>query len=273
MITATLNGGLGNQLFEIFNLISYSLSNGIEFHFKPQEQKQKHRPFFWDNFLKTLKPFIKPIETQEQYKELCFHYSEIPVYEKLNKSISFEGYFQSYKYFQPNEKEIFRMINLYSQRDGLKDKYDQLYKPEDCISMHFRLGDYKDIQICHPVLNVKYYIKSLKYILSKTQNNWNVLYFYEENDSITVNREIDTMRIEYPNITFTPINTNIPDYEQLLLLSLCSHNIIANSTFSWWGAYFNLNESKIVCYPNIWFGPSYAGKRVDDLFPDTWCKM
>jgi|TARA_B110000305_G_C19290417_1_gene563906 hypothetical protein len=273
MTTATILGGLGNQLFQIFNLISYSLSNGIEFHFKSQVQQQKDRPFYWDNFLKSLKPFIKPIEIKEKYKEQQFHFSKIPAYENLNKTVSFEGYFQSYKYFQTNEKEIFKMINLYSQRDCLKDKFDQLYKLENCISMHFRIGDYQNKQMYHVILDVNYYIESLKYIFNKTKKKWNILYFYEENDTSMVTKQIDIMRIEFPKITFTPINTSIPDYEQLLLMSLCRHNIIANSTFSWWGAYFNMNESKIVCYPRTWFGPSYANKKTNDMFPDSWCQQ
>jgi hypothetical protein len=63
---------------------------------------------------------------------------------------------------------------------------------------------------------------------------------------------------------------SIPDYEQLLLMSLTSHNIIANSTFSWWGAYFNNNINKIVCYPSLWNG---SNNNVKDLFPDSWNKI
>ena len=268
MITTILKGGLGNQLFQIFNLISYSFSNKIDFFFKPQISDEK-RPFYWNNFLKTLKPYIKSVDTRKIYKEQKFHYTEIP----FNDHFYFDGYFQSYKYFQSNEKEIFKIINLYSQRDDIKNKYKQFYEFENYISIHFRIGDYKDIQLYHPILNVKYYINALEHILSKTGKKWNVLYFYEENDKIAVKRVIDILRVEYSGILFTPINTNIIDHEQLLLMSLCNHNIIANSTFSWWGAYFNLNENKIVCYPNTWFGPKNVNKIVDDLFPDTWCKI
>ena len=57
------------------------------------------------------------------------------------------------------------------------------------------------------------------------------------------------------------------------LMSLCNHNIIANSTFSWWGAYFNHHEDKIVCYPDIWFGPAQGNKYMGDLFPEKWYKV
>ena len=56
----------------------------------------------------------------------------------------------------------------------------------------------------------------------------------------------------------------------MLYMSLCRHNIIANSSFSWWGAYFNSNKEKIVCYPSVWFGNNMDTR---DLCPETWIKM
>ena len=56
-------------------------------------------------------------------------------------------------------------------------------------------------------------------------------------------------------------------------MSLCQHNIVANSSFSWWGAYFNQNPSKIVTYPSKWFGPAHGNNKTDDLFPESWVKI
>ena len=73
----------------------------------------------------------------------------------------------------------------------------------------------------------------------------------------------------FPNLEILICDYNIEDWEQMLLMSLCQHNIIANSSFSWWGAYFNNNE-KIVCYPSIWNGST---NEIDDLFPKNWNKI
>ena len=65
----------------------------------------------------------------------------------------------------------------------------------------------------------------------------------------------------------------IPDWQQMLLMSICNDNIIANSTFSWWGSYFNENPDKIVCYPGVWFGPKLTQNNTVDLFPEDWKKI
>lgn len=264
-------GGLGNQLFQIFNLISYCLTNKVAFHFEPQEQEKKERPFYWDNFLKSLKPFIKTLEIDGIYRDPDFHYTKIPNYHQIQKPFRFIGYFQSYKYFQEQQDKIFRFIKLEPQKENTKEKYNNLYNFENIISLHFRIGDYKNLQEHHPIITIDYYKNAIDYIINKTnKQDWSILYFYEEQDKETVEKNISMIKEKFPKLVLIPIDTNIPDYEQILLMSLCRHNIIANSSFSWWGAYFNSNSENIVCYPNIWNGST---NEIDDLFPINWNKI
>ena len=111
----------------------------------------------------------------------------------------------------------------------------------------------------------------MKTIIEKDNNCINVLYFNEKQDHNLIENIIKNIKQVYPYLNFINCDYNIEDWEQLILMSLCNHNIIANSTFSWWAAYFNSNPEKIVCYPNIWFGPN-CNNSTEDLFPNNWLK-
>ena len=204
------------------------------------------------------------------YKEKHFHYNEITL--DSNNNIILEGYFQSYKYFQKYENDIFKMINIYQQQNCVRKKY-KIYNFNNLISLHFRIGDYKKIQNYHNILSIDYYINALKMIYNKTNEENDVLCFYENMDEDIVKQNLSILKENFKNINFILIDTTILDYEQMLLMSLTNHNIIANSTFSWWGAYFNLNKDKIVTYPSMWFGPKNQNKITTDLFPDNWIKI
>jgi hypothetical protein len=85
---------------------------------------------------------------------------------------------------------------------------------------------------------------------------------------------MDKLKQTYPTLTFEMIDFNISDWQQLLLMSLGKHNIIANSTFSWWGAYLNTSPERIVCYPDSWFGIKQKSiNNTKDLFPPDWKKV
>ncbi len=275
MITTNIMGGLGNQLFQIFNVINYSFTHKVPFFFENKISTTKDRPFYWDNLLLSLRPFLKNMNSVNMpiYKEAGFHYSELISYTNINRPFKFSGYFQSYKYFKSHETSIYRLIKIDEHKANVSSKYTQ-YKFDQLVSLHFRIGDYKNFPQHHPLVSIEYYISSLQYVISLTgRDDWNILYFYEEVDIEMVRINIDALQLKFKNLTFTPINTNIADYEQLLLMSLCQHNIIANSTFSWWGAYLNSNVSKIITYPSKWFGPALRIKNTTTLFPDEWHKI
>jgi hypothetical protein len=201
------------------------------------------------------------------------------------------GYFQSAKYFDHHRDNMFQMIQLEGIKTKVLDKYPQYkYLSEslnnNTISMHFRLGDYKKLQGYHPVLPKEYYLNALLYIkkaLSNLKiNNINnsesgslkILYFCEncQEDLADVEKTIHYLKSHLnQNIIFEKIDVSLEDWEQMIIMSLCSCNIIANSTFSWWGAYLNTTNN-IVCYPKTWFGAKIK-HNIKDLFLDNWIQI
>ena len=365
MISIQLMGGLGNQLFQIFATIAYSIQHSHRFIFPYSEMLVigVPRPTYWNNFLSNMTVFTTKnvawkyanasLNALPIMSEDGFHYTEIPAIPS-SQPISLKGYYQSYKYFQNYQDKIYAMLLLTNQQNATRVKYanylartpevgttesvqdlsgDGLSSKDiegvQTISMHFRLGDYKEKQHFHPIMPKEYYQKALLRILttkykdksndsenllykddvSSQENsrthilvpnsdvllNIRVLYFCEKEDNNYVSNVIEyiknTVEVEGLNmrehnsdgspemgyrrsiIEFIKVEDNMEDWQQLLLMSCCTHNIIANSTFSWWGAYFNENVDKCVCYPSRWFGPSMGSVHTDDLFPPSWDKI
>lgn len=269
-------GGLGNQIFQIFTTISYAIQSRNQFKFTNAETLGQGtttiRSTFWGTFFARLKSFTTDkLNVSHIIREKEFIFNELPISEMTNNDVMIYGYFQSYKYFQSNYSTICRLIGLENMKTELLSKmnYDKQFL-ENVISIHFRLGDYKKIQHYHNILSNDYYKRSLKYIKNNSPNiHYTVMYFCEDEDIQEVMEKIEYLTNQFPLYTFIRGEKQLEDWQQLILMSCCHHNIIANSTFSWWGAYFNNWDDKIVCYPSEWFGPS-SNHNTKDLFPEEW---
>ena len=279
MITCFLKGGLGNQLFQIFAIIAYGLENKFPFKFLYSETSPSCtlRYTYWNTFLKSLRFFtIKEVPTNmKMAKHPTFTFEPIPIMDGKNQNICIEGYFQSEKFFRNKKSEIFSLIQLGSQQKSCVQKHG-FQNMENTISMHFRIGDYKHLSLVHPIIGVDYYINSLTYILSKnTTQNFRIIYCNEAEDNQLVEEWVNEILIIFPFLQFEKIPDHIEDWEQMLILSQCSHSIIANSSFSWFGAYFNThNPTQIVCYPDEWFaGEAALTNDTKDLCPPSWKKI
>jgi hypothetical protein len=278
MIVGNLVGGLGNQLFQIFATIAFAIKNKQRFGF-PEDVSGgiTKRHTYWQSFLSNLKTFtVNQLDEAEILREKGFEYEELPLLEDVDKSknILLYGYFQSYKYFVDYFPSICKMIGLEKRKQELLlTRYPNVEFSKK-TSMHFRLGDYKTLQERHPILSYEYYKKSIEYILSsKSILECDILYFCEKEDNADVTKIINKLKNKFPTVSFTKQADDTEDWEQLLIMSLCKNNIIANSTFSLWGAYFNTNVDKIVCYPEKWFGSALKHYDTKDLFPDGWTKI
>ena len=286
VVSCHLMGGLGNQLFQIFATISYGIDAGrvIVFPFAPVLTTGTHRPTYWNNFLKSLLSFTTNNTTNKftndsvhsfpVMNEPGFTYNKLP-HAVDHQAILLRGYFQSYKYFKHNQATLFSILKLDQwQTDIRREHFSGENASGINVSMHFRIGDYQHIQHAHPVLPYKYYENAIREIRGQVgQTNIRILYFCEAQDRQIVETVIAKLKTKYQDIKFVNVDSTIPDWKQMLMMSCCHHNIIANSTFSWWGAYLNRNPEKIVCYPNKWFGPALINNSTDDLFPPEWCKI
>jgi hypothetical protein len=289
MISCKLCGGLGNQLFQIFTAISYAFKYSKPFFFLNNHQLGNGsngstiRYTYWETFLTSLKPFLKNINEIPQLTfitENDFVYQELPNNFNKNYGTLLVGYFQSPKYFDKYKDLICKLLKIDLKKTSVKNKVLINFDTINSISIHFRFGDYKKYPNIYTLLSEKYYINALNIIVNELeQRNTNVeiqknnvvLYFCENDSILEVEEIINSLKKHFLHITFIRVDTDLEDWEQMLLMSLCQHNIIANSTFSWWGAYLNSNANKIVCYPEEWFRPE-ANKNTSDLFLEDWIK-
>ena len=285
MLTCNLMGGLGNQLFQIFATISYAIKSYVSFAFLNVETlggggATTLRHTYWNSLFHKLSPFLKNSFPQLKYvNENGFQYNSFNPQFFMGNDSCLNGYFQSYKYFQEYYNQIYSLLDIAKQKRDVLKKIEEINSLinanflNNAVSLHFRMGDYKKIQHVHPIMTVNYYTRCLQFIQQKLPNEqFNILYFCEDEDINDVSKIIEQLSSRFPQYAFVRASNLLADWEQLLLMSCCTHNIIANSSFSWWGAGLNSNADKIVCYPSVWFGPT-VGHNTDDLCPPKWTKI
>jgi hypothetical protein len=212
-----------------------------------------------------------------KYPERAFHFAPIPPFDR---SVFLQGYFQSYLYFEKEKDAFFQYIRLREQQEKIRAFYSD-YFPENVItiSMHFRIGDYQFLPDYHPILPFAYYQNALNVLVSKisSEKPIHVLYFCEKGDHVKIQDILESLEYDRENISLVHVEDNMEDWQQMLMMSLCDHHIIANSTFSWWGAYFHSPrvpmEDPMILYPSLWFGPALQEKVVSDLFPKNWIQI
>lgn len=305
-ISCVIMGGLGNQLFQIFTILALSLKLKRSFIFPNKKlEGDKRQDIYWDTLFAELKKdtFDFSINKLElpMYKETTFNYNDEmqrhPLILNSHNGIMLFGYFHSYKYFEKETSQIIKYMKLQEKKQSMKKLLTSVCRNKRVISLHFRLGDYKSLMHHYTPLGDDYYANSILYILntqallspalSQTPGSiseskafldtisteYIVLYFCEDNDLAEVEVKIDKLRKRFTSMLFHRAPNNIEDWQSMLLMGCCSHNIIANSTFSWWSAYLNTNPNKIVCYPDNWFGPALPTHNTNDLCPPSWTKI
>lgn len=244
-------GRLGNQLFQIAATISTALDHNMEYFFPEWKYNQ---------FLKNKIPVVNDVRPTYLYTEQSFRYKELnlPInmssYQVPQEIYALDGYFQSRKYFEKHE-DVIREQFLPSE-----DFTNKLYRKIDPLhhrgcAIHVRRGDYVDLAFYHQI-KMDYYEKSMQQIERET----GIIHFFVFSDDIEWCKE--NFKNERYVFIFMEGNT---DFEDLILMSFCRHQIIANSSFSWWAAFLNINPNKIVIFPEKWFG-EVANLDATDLY-------
>lgn len=282
------SGGLGNQMFQycLYHYLSsegYSVYADTSFFRKEEAHEGLMLPEVFDiklnlmdedkldyligiNSSKLMKifkrvPILRKIKFYREKKPFSFD-------EKMFnfKDVYLRGYWQSTKYIEKYESEIRNIFTFKKFRNRKNILFSKKIENNNSVSIHVRRGDFfknkKRIQRYGNICTNSYYKKAINIIKHKI-NDPIFLVFSDDIDWAKQN-------FTGSNFIFVDWNKGKSSYRDMHLMSLCKHNIIANSTFSWWGAWLNKNENKVV------ITPSKMNNKHNDfsqLFPDDWIKI
>ncbi len=256
-VTAELMGQLGNQLFIIAATVSLALDHGATPIFPDLTRNKMYDiPLNYERLFHSL-PALLPKSVSFIYKEPRFSYQAIP----YRPNMKLSGYFQSEKYFSNHKQEILELfappvdVTAY-----LSLHYGDILEHPMTVSVHVRFYHEDPTGQAHPTCRRDYFEKAMEYFPN------DALFVVFSNQM----KECKNLLSAIPkNLRFIEGEDHFCD---LYLMSLCKHAIIANSSFSWWGAYLNRNPAKQVIAPKLWFNPRYL-TDTGDLLPEGWIQI
>ena len=258
MITSSTfgtNGRLGNQMFQFSTLYSVAKQLNTSM-FLPTESTDDFRQW---NLEKSNCSFLDRKSfgnlyyrsITQKFSEPYFHYSDLTAKDNTD----FHGYFQSEKYFE-NYKTELQELFLPKTKSATCVHYERLMADNRSVSIHLRRGDYVGKSNYHTDLSsTSYYEDAIQLFAER-----NFVVFSDDN-------EYAKLRFKHlPNVTFVEGTTPVED---IYLQSVCFGNIVANSSFSWWGAWLNQKLNTVVVAPRRWFGTD-CKESAKDVFCKTW---
>lgn len=283
MIIVRITGGLGNQMFQYaaarrlahvhrselkidksiydtYTLHQYSLPvfNIIENYASKQEiENLAGRLGIFRNFRSSFGP-LAIIESH-------FHFDKNIA--DLPDNVYLVGYWQSNKYFQDMQNIIRKEFTFVTSPNKRNANLISAIRHINSVSLHVRRGNYVSNPATnkhHGTCSLQFYRKAIAIIAQRVKKPGFVI-FSDDPDWCKAN-----LRLRYPTV-YVSHNLGKKDYEDMRLMSECEHNIIANSTFSWWGAWLNSNPDKIVIAPKNWFNDKSINTK--DLIPQSWIKI
>ena len=274
-------GGLGNQMFQYAIGKNLALKNSAILKFDVSGLEQdKLRNYELDIFnisgsmasrftMMFIHIFNNRIISKifGQYylyiKQQDLYFNEKILLKKGN--IYLDGYWQSENYFKEIRKMIIEDFRIRYEPDKRSKSMIEKIKNSNSICIRVRRGDYVNntkTNKFHGICSLKYYYNAIEIVVRKVRNP-SFFIFSDDHQWVKTN-----LKLEYPT-TYVDINSSEKGYKDLRLMLNCKHFIIANSSFSWWGAWLSNNPNKIICAPKRWF------KSVDegDIVPKSWIRV
>ena len=249
--TITQNRGLGNRLFKISAIISLALKNNDIAVFPDLADDEHSKTIFRNLYLDS----SVRSKISGTHKHQGPGYYEIP----YRENYQYVGDFQSYKYFRDQEDKFLHIFNPPKDIvDYLNKKYSDILNTPT-VSIHIRRGDYVQNQDSYVQMSGSF-VREARDIFDS-----NVTFVYFSDDIEWCRKNLKFSENDF----FVSGETDVID---LYLMSMMDHNIICNSTFSWWGAYLNKNNKKIVVAPSMWYGEKMADwqRMIPELIPPEW---
>lgn len=286
MIVVRLSGGLGNQLFQYAFGKAISVSNNkrllldlswfsnIPENITPRKYELNNFNIEAETTIKDRKFLIQRPQNKitrllwkikmkiwgvVYYKESGFPYQE---FKWKGRTVILDGYWQSYKYFESIREKLLKEIQLKNVSSLYLQQINNI-KEKESVGIHIRRGDYaRDLKTnqFHGLLSVEYFARALQFFLDR-EKAYSFFLFTDDAEWVkqNLNLGVDIKVVE-----------NFSSHEDLILLSNCSHQIISNSSFSWWAAWLNQNPAKQVIAPLRWFNVDID---TSDLIPEEWKRI
>lgn len=294
MIILQLSGGLGNQMFQYaFGRYLASKHNTdlvldlsyvqSKLPFKKWTTPMQYELSIFNNIQATVQAnifssnYLYPLAKIEHLLKTKYYTKKYNAFQE--KDLKFQsdllsipndafvrGNFQSEKYFMRIENNVRQDFQFLPITDTQNVEHLTNIKSADSVSIHIRRGDYVSIKQNAQkflALDINYYQNAINTIAEKIPNP---TFFIFSDDMNWVEQNL---KINYKKYYIKNNNTKNTSYIDMQLMSQCKHNIIANSTFSWWAAWLNPNPNKIVIAPQRWFQHT----QVEDLLPNTWLQL
>jgi len=291
MTVVNIIGGLGNQMFQYAFAYAISRENDTEVKldislFDGYDLRNYELELFNINIAEASQEDVSIIKYKKEnifermlrkakrekrelsnnyYKEKQFNFDK-KVY-NTGQDTYFEGYWQSEKYFKAYRNQFLKHFVLKKEIHPESLRYKQNILNTESVGLHIRRGDYVTnvhTNSVHGTCSLEYYRGA---ILEIEKKNISPHFFIFSDDHAWARENLNFIHKK----TFVELEDIIPDHEEMYLMSLCKHNIIANSSFSWWGAWLNDHPDKIVIAPQKWFNDTTI--NTDDLIPKSWIRL